>query len=149
MMEKSNKVAADRPARPETTDIYVGLRVAMRRRILDISAAELASAAGLEVEQLLAHEAGYERISAARLYKFSQYLSVPVSWFFDGMGPEAEAVFGGREASNESAVATIRNKDGLELLGYYYASIIDPVRKRALIAVARTLAEEDVDSHHG
>ena len=149
MMDKRTEFSADRPAQPETTDLYVGMRVAMRRRILGISADELATAAGLTVEQLLAYEAGYERVSAARLYKFSQYLNVPVSWFFDGMGPEAEAMFGGREASNESAVASIRNKDGFELLRFYYHSINDPALKRALVAAARSLAEEDEASRAG
>ncbi|MEM7405307.1 MAG: helix-turn-helix transcriptional regulator [Pseudomonadota bacterium] len=146
MTDKNTEFAADRPARPETTDLYVGMRVAMRRRILGITVEELATAAGLDVEQLLAYEAGYERVSAARLYKFSQYLNVPVSWFFDGMGPEAEAMFGGREASHESAVASIRNKDGFELLRFYYHSITDPARKRALVAAARALAEGDEGS---
>ena len=43
----------------------------------------------------------------------------------------------------------VGNKDGFELLGFYYHSITDPVRKRALVAVARALAEEDVDSQAG
>ncbi|NKC12218.1 MAG: hypothetical protein GKR94_08440 [Gammaproteobacteria bacterium] len=64
-------------------------------------------------------------------------LDVPVSWFFDGLGPEAKAVFGGFEASPESAAENIRDKDNCELLRFYYNNITAPQRKRTLVEVAR------------
>ena len=74
MIDKRTEYSADRPAQPETTDLYVGMRVAMRRRILGITAEELATAAGLNVEQLLAYEAGYEDGSAKSTENFANWV---------------------------------------------------------------------------
>lgn len=142
-MNQSTEVAKGRSTRPDLTDLYVGMRLSLRRKILGLQKDELAMAAGISVDQLRSFEAGLERISAARLYKFSQYLDVPVSWFFDGLGPEAEAMFGGGDVSPTSATESIRRKDSFELLRFYYDSIIDPQRRRALVEVARVLAESD------
>lgn len=143
---KRRKVGTDGEARPAVTDLYVGMRVSMRRTILGMEPQELASAAGISVQGLQELEAGLARISASRLYQFSQYLSVPVSWFFDGLGPEAEALFGGHDASPESIAGTVRDKEDFELLRFYFENITDPLRKRSLVEVARILASPDLQS---
>lgn len=140
---KTPKVAADGEGRQAVTDLYVGMRVCMRRKILGMEQQELALAAGISVQELQAFEAGLARISASRLYQFSQYLNVPVSWFFDGLGAEAEAMFGGGDASPESVAVAVQDKDSFELLRFYFDNITDPLRKRALVQIARVLAERD------
>ncbi|MGI9301320.1 MAG: helix-turn-helix domain-containing protein [Gammaproteobacteria bacterium] len=141
---KTSKSFAEGEARPSVTDLYVGMRLCMRRMILGMEQQDLAAGAGISVHQLQEFEAGLARISASRLYQFSQYLSVPVSWFFDGLGPEAEAAFGGRDATPESILAAVCDKEGFELLRFYYDNISDPLRKRSLVEVARVLAEPNL-----
>ena len=43
---------------------------------------ELARRIGLSFQQLQKYEVGENRISAARLFKLSEILAVPISWFF-------------------------------------------------------------------
>ncbi len=48
---------------------------------------------GVTYQQAHKYERGLNRISAGRLYEIAQVLSVPVSWFFEGLesdGPSAE-----------------------------------------------------------
>ena len=52
-------------------------------------------------------------------------------------------MFGGCDVSPSSATASIRSKDSFELLRFYYDSIVDPQRRRALVEVARVFAEGD------
>lgn len=140
-MSKTTNLGSEAVSRPEITDLFVGMRVSMRRKILGMEQPDLAMAAGISVKELQALEAGSERISAALLYQFSQHLTVPVSWFFDGLGPEAEAMFGGLGVTPEAVTEALQDKDGIELLRFYYDHITDPHLKRVLVEVARTLAE--------
>ena len=52
---------------------------------MGLTQAELAGAAGVTVAQLQTYERGSTRVSAARLYRFSRCLSVPVAFFFEGL----------------------------------------------------------------
>src|SRR5215475_144897 len=63
-------------------DLLIGRRLRERRTLLAISQEELARRIGLSFQQLQKYEVGENRISAARLFKLSEILAVPISWFF-------------------------------------------------------------------
>jgi ribosome-binding protein aMBF1 (putative translation factor) len=63
-------------------DLLIGRRLRQRRVLLAISQEELARRIGLSFQQLQKYEVGENRISAARLFKLSEILAVPISWFF-------------------------------------------------------------------
>ena len=63
-------------------DLLIGRRLRERRILLAISQEELARRIGLSFQQLQKYEVGENRISAARLFKLSEILAVPISWFF-------------------------------------------------------------------
>jgi transcriptional regulator with XRE-family HTH domain len=63
-------------------DLLIGRRLRERRILLAISQEELARRIGLSFQQLQKYEVGENRISAARLFKLSEMLAVPISWFF-------------------------------------------------------------------
>jgi transcriptional regulator with XRE-family HTH domain len=69
---------------PNPTDKYVGARVRMRRLMLDMSQTTLADALGLTFQQVQKYEKGTNRIGASRLQHISQFLQVPISFFFEG-----------------------------------------------------------------
>ncbi len=52
---------------PDPTDIHVGKRVRMRRLMLKMSQADLASSAGITFQQVQKYEKGTNRISSSRL----------------------------------------------------------------------------------
>src|SRR3546814_18172810 len=72
-------------------DVHVGGRVRLRRVFLGYSQEKLANALGLTFQQIQKYERGANRISASKLYELSRILSVPVTYFFEGVESEAEA----------------------------------------------------------
>ena len=127
------------------TDLHVGMRLRLRRQVLDMPAEAFAQASGISAVELEAYEEGVTRIDASRLYQFAEYLSVPVSWFFDGLDAETEALFGGGSAGAHAVTAKAELKEGFELLEFYYHSIREPAVRRSLVEVARALSERKVD----
>ncbi len=73
-------------------DQYVGARVRMRRIELKMSQVELGQTIGVSFQQVQKYEKGSNRISASRLEKIAAALQVPVSFFFDGLPDEGEAM---------------------------------------------------------
>ncbi len=67
----------------DTIDVFVGRRIRLRRRALEMSAAELAAALAVPVGEIRKHERGEERVSAERLEKIAEILDVHFSFFFE------------------------------------------------------------------
>lgn len=76
-------------ARPDQIDIQIGRRVRVRRRLLNLTQLQLASACGVGFQLVHKYESGLCRISASRLWEFSQILRVSVGYFYEGMSPPA------------------------------------------------------------
>ena len=69
---------------PNSTDVHVGRRVRMRRKMLAMSQTKLGDALGLTFQQVQKYENGTNRIGASRLEQISNILQVPVAFFFEG-----------------------------------------------------------------
>ena len=140
--------AMRQPKAPNPVDRHVGSRVRMRRVLLGMSQERLGEALGLTFQQVQKYEKGSNRIGASRLSQIAQTLGVAVSFFFEGApvdpgrGDAAGALgFADRDqaAYVEDAMMT---PDGLQL-AKAFARIKDQKRRRMLIAMANTLADED------
>lgn len=66
-------------------DRYIGTRIRLRRRVLNINQQTLAGHLGVSHQQLQKYESGINRISAARLYAAAAMLDVSVAYFFEGV----------------------------------------------------------------
>jgi len=66
-------------------DIHLGRRLRRRRRLLGLTQEQIACACGVRFQQIQKYECGANRMSAARLWRLSQALEVPVAYFFDGL----------------------------------------------------------------
>ena len=75
---------------PDPIDTHVGQRVRERRTLVGISQTVLGEKVGLTFQQIQKYENGKNRVSASRLWQFSQVLGVPVAWFFEGIEESAE-----------------------------------------------------------
>lgn len=75
-------------------DVHVGSRVRLGRVTSGISQEKLATKVGVTFQQVQKYEKGRNRISASRLYDIAHVLEVPISFFFDGMPGQSEALSG-------------------------------------------------------
>lgn len=80
----------------QSIDAHVGQRIRLRRTLLGMSQTQLGQAINLTFQQIQKYERGTNRVSAGMLFRISQVLDVPVSFFFDcyeGEGSECAPAF--------------------------------------------------------
>lgn len=129
--------ASPRPAssrrsttRTQDVDRYVGARIRERRIMLGLTQQQLADLIGVTYQQAHKYERGINRVSAGRLFEVAQVLSVPVSFFFDGL-----------EQENDRSISP-RERMCLEL-ARNFAQIPNERHQEALSQLARVLAAAD------
>lgn len=69
-------------------DAHVGQRITIRRKLLNLSQETLAKKLGVTFQQVQKYEKGKNRISASRLWDYSQILGVEINYFFQDMPQE-------------------------------------------------------------
>jgi transcriptional regulator with XRE-family HTH domain len=72
-------------------DFHLGKRMRRRRRLLGLTQQQLAEACGVRFQQIQKYECGANRVSAARLWRISGALEVPVNYFFEGLATLVDA----------------------------------------------------------
>lgn len=118
-------------ANPDPIDVHVGSRVRLRRTLLGMSQEKLGKALGLTFQQIQKYERGANRIGSSRLYRLSQILDVPVSFFFDDMPVDAASSAKGMgEAARNFEPDQLSKRETLELVRAYYRVDNARVRKR-------------------
>ncbi|MGG7645519.1 helix-turn-helix domain-containing protein [Rhodovulum sp. YNF3179] len=122
-------------------DVHVGKRIRHRRWMVGMTQQQLAERVGIKFQQIQKYETGMNRVSASRLWDIAHALEVPVSFFFEGLGEEAEA--GTAEISKPAAGGQqgdlLADKEALELVRSYYA--IPENQRRRLFDLARVLSD--------
>ena len=126
---------------PNPVDVHVGHRVRLRRTLLGMSQEKLGKALGLTFQQVQKYERGVNRIGSSRLYRLSQILDVPVSFFFDDMPPLDQAAAPGlREGPAEPFEKDpMVKRETLELVRAYYR-ITDPTARKRLYELTKAIA---------
>lgn len=116
-------------------DVHVGKRIRHRRWMNGTTQQQLAESVGIKFQQIQKYETGMNRVSASRLWDIAKVLSVPVSFFFEGLDTQPTA-----DGSNGDMPGDIlTDKEALELLRSYYA--IPENQRRRLFDLARVLSE--------
>src|SRR6202040_494240 len=80
-----------KPRRGRSTaaiDDHVGARIRERRIMLGLTQQQLAKLIGVTYQQMHKYERGVNRISAGRLLEIGRVRSVPVGYFFEGIGED-------------------------------------------------------------
>lgn len=67
---------------PHPVDVHVGARLRLARLEAKKSQADVARAVGITFQQVQKYENGSNRISASRLFEFSEILDVDIMYFF-------------------------------------------------------------------
>ncbi|MFT6071598.1 MAG: transcriptional regulator with XRE-family HTH domain [Alphaproteobacteria bacterium] len=65
-------------------DQHIGLRLKMRRIMVNMTQEQLADQVGITFQQIQKYEKATNRISAARLYELAQILKIDVTYFYEG-----------------------------------------------------------------
>jgi transcriptional regulator with XRE-family HTH domain len=115
--------------RTQDIDRHVGARVRERRIMLGLTQQQLADLIGVTYQQAHKYERAINRVSAGRLFEIAQVLSVPVSYFFDGLAGDGERTI------------TPRERMCLEL-SRNFAQIPNERHQEALSQLARALAAD-------
>ncbi len=116
-------------------DVHVGKRIRHRRWMVGMTQQQLAEHVGIKFQQIQKYETGMNRVSASRLWEISEALSVPISFFFEGLGETGEA------AKDDTSVQgdIFADKEAMELVRSYYA--IPETQRRRLFELARVLSD--------
>ena len=94
----------------------------------------LATQVGIKFQQIQKYETGMNRVSASRLWDIAEALSVPVSFFFEGLEDVS-----GEDQQNASSTDFMSDKEAMDLVRSYYA--IPENQRRRLFDLARVLSE--------
>jgi transcriptional regulator with XRE-family HTH domain len=115
--------------RTQDIDRHVGTRIRERRIMLGLTQQQLADLIGVTYQQAHKYERGINRVSAGRLFEIARVLSVPVSYFFEGIDDQAQRAVSARE---RMCLELARN----------FAQISNERHQEALSQLARALATE-------
>jgi transcriptional regulator with XRE-family HTH domain len=116
-------------SRTQDVDRHVGARIRERRIMLGLTQQQLADLIGVTYQQAHKYERGINRVSAGRLFEIARVLSVPVTYFFEGLDEDSSRQVGPRE---RMCLELARN----------FASIPNERHQEALSQLARALATE-------
>ncbi|WP_224814098.1 helix-turn-helix transcriptional regulator [Hasllibacter sp. MH4015] len=124
-------------------DVHVGKRIRHRRWMVGMTQQQLAEKVGIKFQQIQKYETGMNRVSASRLWDIGSALSVPVSYFFEGVEQTEEAsdVSAGLDTADDAALPgdLLADREALELVRSYYA--IPENQRRRLFDLARVLSD--------
>ena len=128
--------------RPNPTDIYVGSRIRMRRKMLGLSQEKLGERLGITFQQIQKYEKGTNRVGASRLQAMSDALEVPVAYFF----PDATtaATEGFKEDGATFVMDFMSTSEGIDLTRAF-TRIRNPKIRRKVVELVRSLAEDVED----
>jgi transcriptional regulator with XRE-family HTH domain len=120
-----------KPKRGKSTaaiDQHVGARIRERRIMLGLTQQQLAELIGVTYQQAHKYERGVNRVSAGRLFQIAKVLSVPMSYFYEGVGEQEPKPITSRErmvleiARNFSGITNERHQEALSQLARALAS---------------------------
>jgi Predicted transcriptional regulators len=119
---------------PHPLDIALGSRIRLRRRELGFSQEQLAREVGITFQQVQKYEHGTNRVSFSRLVEIAQALKCGIA---DIVG-DLDRPNGAEPFSRH--IASLSETGATELLDAY-ASITSPKHRRAILNLAKQLAE--------
>ena len=66
-------------------DRHIGKRLQLARTLAHLSQTELGKSADITFQQIQKYENGSNRIGGSRLWGFSQFLNLPINYFYEGL----------------------------------------------------------------
>lgn len=126
---------------PNPVDVYVGLKVRIRRKFVGMSQEDLGEAIGLTFQQIQKYERGTNRISASKLFQIGKVLKTGVGYFFDGYRDDDSSEQLSASGSEKTVQRFLLSSEGVEL-AESFPRIANPKHRRRLLELVRTLADD-------
>lgn len=132
--------------KPNPIDTHVGNRIRLRRNMLGMSQEKLGESLGITFQQIQKYEKGANRVGASRLQAIATIMSVPPSFFFEGVpGSDQPSPSGlAEDSSINSAMEFSLSSEGLQL-NRAFAKIADAKVRRKIIDLVRALGADATD----
>ncbi|MEJ8572728.1 helix-turn-helix domain-containing protein [Microbaculum marinum] len=128
---------------PNPIDVHVGSRVRLRRVLINMSQEKLGEQLGITFQQVQKYEKGTNRVGASRLYRISQVLGVPVSFFFEDLVGEGQSDSGFAETQSERYVVDfISSAEGLQL-NKAFLRISEPKVRRKIVELVQAISSDN------
>lgn len=127
------------PRSPNPVDIHVGTRVRLRRQLLKMSQEKLGDQLGVTFQQVQKYERGTNRVGASRLWRMSQVMDVPVSFFYEGLETEDTKYEFAEGDQTPIVYDFINSTDGVSL-AVAVSKIDNKAVRRQVLELARALA---------
>ena len=124
---------------PKLVDTFVGNRVRMRRLMLGMSQTTLADAIGLTFQQVQKYEKGTNRMGASRLQQIAAFLSVPVTFFFEGSPDQFRS---NAKTQPDFVSEFLATSDGLALIRAYIR-LSSRALQHSVVALVEGIADRD------
>lgn len=119
-------------------DLHVGKRLRRRRRLLGLTQQTLAEEVGIRFQQIQKYECGANRVSAARLFELSEALSVPIQYFYEGLGSH-DPLSEDKDVTETIAPDVLSRKETMDLVRAYYG--MDDAPRKHLLDLAKSLEQ--------
>jgi transcriptional regulator with XRE-family HTH domain len=98
----------------------------------------LAEEVGIRFQQIQKYECGANRVSAARLFELSEALSVPIQYFYEGLGSH-DPLSEDKELPETIAPDVLSRKETMDLVRAYYG--MDDAPRKHLLDLAKSLEQ--------
>lgn len=136
--------------RTNDLDRYIGGRVRLWRRALNIEPKRLCRKLNISYQQLQKYEKGTNRISASALYEIAQEMRIPINYFYQADDVVTQDVPGTTQEELRQQVTAIEfmaTKTALNLCLHFNA-IGNPYIEETLLNLIISLAEKNLPSNH-
>lgn len=118
---------------PAPTDVYVGQRIRLRRKLAKLSQSELGAKIGVTFQQVQKYENGKNRVGASRLQQIADVLGVSPSFFFESSGTDQN------DGTDRELMALLQGQDVLQLVKSF-TSITSANARRQILGVTKAVA---------
>ena len=142
-IDPSDTKGAKKQSSAVLTDLCIGFRLKLRRKMLGLLRTDLANMVKLPAEELERMESGDERIPSSLLFEFCKLLEVPIAWFFEGANSWWTGISNDVDSA-QNAVAVVGEQQDIALLLFYLDHITEPQSRRMLLNFAQVLAESNL-----
>ncbi len=126
-------------------DQHIGQRLRLQRINLGMSQEVLGERVNLTFQQIQKYEKGVNRISAARLFEFSEVLNVDVTFFYEDLNTRPPKLRGMEESMNVNEFMDfISSNEGIAL-NRNFAKIRNKKLRQSIIDMTRAMEKSQPD----
>ena len=129
--------------RADSVDKKVSRKLKMRRIMMGCSQHDLGKAVGVSIQQIQKYEKATNRISSGKLFAFSKFLKVPVTYFFDENDDSSniiEAIFAEDQSVYDASDKDAVTEKKIVSLIKAFSEVKNPQSRRKIIELVKTMA---------